>query len=460
MSARELSFARTIGYAVGSFPVGLLPTVLSSWLGYFYMHEDAARGKAAYVDGVTFGVLWWIAARVVEAAANPVVGHLSDGRTGPSGRRRPFILAGAVPMALAFALLWFPPESAAGALNALWLGLWSAVFFAAFVVVVNPYLALLPEIARGEGERMRLSVYMGTAEVVGVAVGFAAAAALLDAYGIVRGAPGPVLIAGSGALLGLVCAWAPLVGLSEPPAATGAGEPFTFREAVVETFRSADFRAYVIALSAFRVGVDMVMFALPFLVAAVLHKSEGVTGAMQGLLMIGSLVLFPAVDRAAARFGMKRVVQIGLWMLVAVLPLTTLVGPLSWLGAPFRPLTDAVGLTAPGDAPGDAAAAAAVLAFVLAAVPVAVFNVVPRAMLARIIDADAARTGRRREAVFNGVEGLVTKFASGFGVFAASSVLFALFGDSAERPWGIVLSGPVAGLFLLFAVIAFRGYRG
>ena len=50
--------------------------------------------------------------RLWEALSDPAVGHLSDNARTRWGRRRPFILAGSIAVALSFmAMWWVPPEN-------------------------------------------------------------------------------------------------------------------------------------------------------------------------------------------------------------------------------------------------------------------------------------------------------------------------------------------------------------
>jgi len=83
--------------------------------------------------------------------------------------------------------------------------------------------------------------------------------------------------------------------------------------------------------------------------------------------------------------------------------------------------------------------------------------VLPRPMLADIIDHDEKLTGYRREAIYNGMEGLFSRSASGLG-WVLCALLFDVFGKSADQPMGIYLIGPLAGFVALLAVLGFRKY--
>ena len=95
--------------------------------------------------------------------------------------------------------------------------------------------------------------------------------------------------------------------------------------------------------------------------------------------------------------------------------------------------------------------------FLFATFPIAAVFVLPRAVFADIIDLDAERTGYRREAMYNGMEGLLTKFAAGLATIIAPMLLM-FGGDTADRPWGILLAGPIAGVLLFLGYLSFRYY--
>ena len=109
-----------------------------------------------------------LVARVVEVVLDPVIGHVSDNFRSSWGRRRPFILTGALACAVIFPVLWHPFVSGplAQALHvAVFLSLLS-VFYGIFFV---PFNALGYELSEDPGERTSVqAAFM----VCGLAAGF------------------------------------------------------------------------------------------------------------------------------------------------------------------------------------------------------------------------------------------------------------------------------------------------
>jgi glycoside/pentoside/hexuronide:cation symporter, GPH family len=88
-----------------------------------------------------------------------------------------------------------------------------------------------------------------------------------------------------------------------------------------------------------------------------------------------------------------------------------------------------------------------------AGLPVAGFGVLAFALLADVIDADAARTGIRREAIYFGVQAILQKSMIGLSV-----VTFTLLQHSAGTS-GLGWTGLLAGLSCLLGLICFFTYR-
>jgi GPH family glycoside/pentoside/hexuronide:cation symporter len=107
-----------------------------------------------------------------------------------------------------------------------------------------------------------------------------------------------------------------------------------------------------------------------------------------------------------------------------------------------------VSLTMVLDAFGPYRSIAALVQMGLMGFPVAVLLVIPNAAISDLSELDGYRSGKNREAMFFGTQGLFMKVNYGIaGAITAS--LFAFFGKDAAEPLGVKLAGPVAALFVL-----------
>ena len=153
-----------------------------------------------------------------------------------------------------------------------------------------------------------------------------------------------------------------------------------------------------------------------------------------GLVVLASLML-PVVDWATKYIKKTHLYMASLIIFTVLVPLATLAGSIP--GVPPMPHLIAI--------------------LIILAPALAVGFVIPRAILADVMDHDTERTGYRREAMYNGMEGLTQKIAGGLAL-AFQGTLFANFGYTSKEPMGIILTGAAAGLLSLIGVIAFTQY--
>lgn len=98
----KLDVAAKVSYGVGSIAVGIKDAGFKSLLLIYY---NQVVGLPA--PKVAFAIM---VALVIEAALDPIIGYVSDNWRSKWGRRHPFMYLSAIPSALTFLLLWFPPE--------------------------------------------------------------------------------------------------------------------------------------------------------------------------------------------------------------------------------------------------------------------------------------------------------------------------------------------------------------
>ena len=100
-AAIRLDVPAKVSYGMGSVAVGIKDAGFKTLLLIYY---NQVIGLPA--ASVAFAIM---IALVVEAMLDPIIGYVSDNWHSRFGRRHPFMYASAIPSALAFLLLWFPP---------------------------------------------------------------------------------------------------------------------------------------------------------------------------------------------------------------------------------------------------------------------------------------------------------------------------------------------------------------
>jgi GPH family glycoside/pentoside/hexuronide:cation symporter len=120
-----------------------------------------------------------LAGRTWDYINDPIIGHLSDRTRSRWGRRRPFLLFGALPYALAFILMWLRPG---------WDNQIALVIYYAFAYVLYdtaatfcymPYYALTPDLTEDYDERTSLTSYRMFYSIVGSLLAFTVPLAII-----------------------------------------------------------------------------------------------------------------------------------------------------------------------------------------------------------------------------------------------------------------------------------------
>jgi GPH family glycoside/pentoside/hexuronide:cation symporter len=442
-----ISSARRLGYALGNPGFQLSDRIVVAIAVYYYL-PPPGRGlvpqipERVFLGFLTVFGLAMLLGRICDSLTDVVVGWASDRSRSRLGRRRVFLIAGWLPMVVIPALLFFPPAAPGSLANTLWLFALLAFYFVSFTVYVAPYLALIPEIAWTQQERVSLGTLLALAAFPIAGVFGSAWPIALDlgrAAGLSPEASLRILVVGASALALLLCA-APIAAIDERRHARGMASDLSFRQAVTQTLADRPFCIYILAQCFFVFGVNLIQPVMPYLATVVLGRSEGFAAWFGIALFAGVGVGFAVIRVLVRRFGPKRV------MILCSGLLALAVGSFGLLRA-----------DAPGG-PHDARNLVILFsALALVGIPVAGLLVLPNVMLGQLIDRDQRRSGSHRSAMFYGMQGFATKWVYGLSLWVLTFLL-ARFGNSPAEPLGVILSGPVAGAACLLSVAILSFY--
>jgi len=122
------------------------------------------------VNPATIGIVLAVA-RLWDAFADPFIGSVSDNTQSRWGRRKPFIVVGAILCGITFPLVWMMPDKLSANGQFLWLMVGMLLFYTCFSVFTIPYHALGYEIAPGHHEKTSLlAVRTVIAQIVSIAM--------------------------------------------------------------------------------------------------------------------------------------------------------------------------------------------------------------------------------------------------------------------------------------------------
>ncbi len=152
MKGRKLRVGEKLMMGTGGVPISLANQLVKA--NGFFVLTMLLKYSAAWA-----GVLIAIP-RLWDAITDPVMGNFSDNFRSKYGRRRPFILLGAVLMAVTFSLIWMFPADWPKAAVIAWFIVTSLMFYTAFTLFSVPFISMTYEISPDYNERTSVQGYV------------------------------------------------------------------------------------------------------------------------------------------------------------------------------------------------------------------------------------------------------------------------------------------------------------
>ncbi|WP_374578996.1 MFS transporter [Phenylobacterium sp.] len=415
-----LSFSTKLLYAVGAVANAVKLRGLSTFLMLFYNQVVGLPPQT-----VTFILM---IALVFDAIVDPMVGQISDNFKSRLGRRHPFMYAAAIPVSVAYFLLWNPPQGwEEGRLVAYLIAcLLTVRLFDTFFEL--PHSTLAPELAKDYDERTRLiSLRMLFGVIGGLGMTILAYQVFLkespDGTGGVLSRDGYWAYSLTAALLIFTCIIVSTAGTQNqiPYLQTAPTRKITFRAMLAEVGATLNNKAFVVAtLTGMFIAIATgarnaleIYFGLYFW--------ELTQAQMAGLVtvsVLGGAAGVVTAPKVARRLGKKH----GAILLYA-----------SALTVGVSPIVARLFGLMPENGTG--------LLYTLLVVETVIntalaggTGVLLVSMVADVIEDAEVKTGRRSEGLLMSADNLFKKLVSGVGVFISGSVLALIhFPENAQR---------------------------
>src|SRR5512145_3024310 len=145
----RLSVGTKLGYGICDLGGNLFFTAMGFW-SLYYLTDTVGIPAAAAGFAVMIGKIW-------DAATDPMMGFLSDRTRSRWGKRRPYLLFGAVPLFLCMWFFFTNPRIADPTLATIWAAVALCLLNTAYTVVNIPYGSLTPELTTDYHERSSLN---------------------------------------------------------------------------------------------------------------------------------------------------------------------------------------------------------------------------------------------------------------------------------------------------------------
>ena len=153
-----------VAYSLGGLAMNLTNLVVSEWL--FDRYVIGGVLSASIFSGIL------LAGRFTDGVSDLLVAFWTDNTRSPRGRRIPFPIYCVFPFAIVCFLLWTSPAEASASVRVVFSIAVTQLFFLGYALVVTPYLALLPEIARSTDQRLNLTTGQAIDRNAGIVGGF------------------------------------------------------------------------------------------------------------------------------------------------------------------------------------------------------------------------------------------------------------------------------------------------
>lgn len=384
---KSLSKGRIWLLAMGQLGWAMLSGLISNWLVYFYQPDEAAQaaGQTIFIPQgrvllSVFTIIGAITAlgRIFDAVTDPWIASLSDRCKSVSGRRIPFLKWSSLPLAVSTVMVFCAPVGHISTWNVAWLVIFILCYYLAITAYCTPFNALIPELGHNQQERLSISTAISLTFIVGTA--FAYVAPVI--WGMLEPQFGRILamrITFAGlAVIAFICMQIPVFAIREKDYVHSQPAEGTAFSSLIKTFKNREFRLFVASDIFYWIGLTMFQTGLPFFVTSLLKLPENMSTIFFVAMTALSLVFYVPVNLLTKRLGKKKLVLLAFMIFACCFGYTALMG--SALKIP--------------------AAAQGFILVAVAAFPMAIFGILPQAMVADISESDTKKTGENREGMF------------------------------------------------------------
>ena len=420
----ELTRRKKLMYGAGDIGFSLTSTILGVYFLFFMIEVVGLRPAVAAIP-IGIGKVW-------DFINDPIFGYISDRTRTRWGRRRPYLLFGALPLALTFTMLWYRPGFESTAALVAYYSVAYIIFEASATLLYMPYFALTPELTSDYDERTSLTSYRMFFSILGSLIAFTLPLIIIGSF-IPENAPKVLLM---GAIFGLMSALPMFVtffGTEEREDYSDLEKP-TLWESIKSVWKNVPFRYGLGIFLATWISVDILQTSLLFYVKYVVQR-EPQNDIIMATIFVIAMFALPLWNWVSKRWSKSYAYMYGIafWAVVQLVLITM---------TPATPLSLILILCA------------------MAGIGVSAAHVLPWAILPDAIEWYEYKTGERHEGMFYSVTTLARKVTSAVSVTFIGPIL-ELTGyqpnvaqQSERAVQGIrLIIGPIPAVLLVIGII-------
>jgi GPH family glycoside/pentoside/hexuronide:cation symporter len=376
---KKLPLGIKFSYGIGDIGNNLFIVTTGMYL-LFFLTNVLGVNPALAGTMLLFPKLW-------DVISDPIMGAISDVTRSRFGRRRVYLLYGAVPFGLCFFVLFIAPGSQTEFANALQVSLLFALGCTAFTVVNVPYASMVPEMSDDYNERLSITSFRMSFASIGALL-----AGGLTMVIVTAGGGGAAGFRNMGIIFGIAivvsCLWC-FIGTRNAPSLPPHKEMPPMKEQIKITAKNYPFMMLMSSyfLQALAIGVMMAGFI--YYVKYAMALPETAMNIAFPIFMITGVIFIPIWLAVGKRLGKIKSYYIGLALF------TLMMGSLFFTGAEMLWLFYGQ--------------------IFLAGVGFSSFQLFPFSMLPDTVEYDQMQSGLRREGIFSGMWSAGQKIAYSVG---------------------------------------------
>jgi len=362
--------------------------------------------------------------------------NMSDRSTARFGKRRTFMGIAAFPFALFSLLIFVPVVPYESDWNIVWLIFTILVYYLAVTAYCTPYNALISELGHTSKERLNISTLISITWALGFALGnqlYVFRTMVAKSFDMSNTASFQAVLAGF-AVLSFILMMLPVLFINERKYAQDHSTNEGVFESIRSAFRNRNFLHFTLSDFMYWLSLTFIQVGISYFVIVLLGLDESLISFLMLLMFVLSFVFYVPVNFLAQKFGKKRLLIAAFCIFGAVFLMATLLNKL-----PFSNEMQAYAIV------------------ILASVPLAIFGILPNAIVADMAEADGIVTGKYKAGTFFAARTFMMKM----GISVANLLFpsFLLLGKSTLNDTGIRFAAVAALLFCIIGMLLLFKYN-
>jgi len=411
-------------YGAGDFGFSLTSTIIGAYFAIF-LTDVVGISPAIAAASIFIGRTW-------DYINDPLIGHISDRTRTRWGRRRPFLLFGALPFALVYVMMWWRPPFQGNLALAIYYAAAYVLFDTAATFVYMPYFALTPELTADYDERTSLTTTRMFFSIVGSLVAFTIPLMIVEGFRP-ENAPRVLIMGLSFGIASALPLLLVFFGTRERPEFMQQEQP-GLRQSILAAWGNKPFVFGLVIFLFTWVSVDILQAILLFFIKYVVRR-ETQSDLIMATIFVVALFALPLWEWVSRRMNKRYayIAGIAFWAVVQLVLVNL---------NPASPLNLLLFLC------------------VLAGIGVSAAHVLPWSIVPDAIEWGEWHTGERHEGMFYSLITLAQKVASSIAIPLALLVLdfTGYVPNSAAQPTSAVngirlVAGPIPAILLCLGIL-------